>query len=128
MGPVFWVFAVIDQIDPKSGLSSADWNKFARPAMIYFVLGLANTAYSTLMIVYRILSVSRETGFKVSSASRRAMEIVIESAALYCLVLVIYLPLLVRDDFIDGYPQAILVAVTVGYFPYLSLSFLNFEK
>lgn len=70
------------------------------------------------MIIYRIISVSWQTGFGMSSASRRAMEIIIESAALYCLILIIYLPLLVRDDFIDGYPQAILIAVTVSRFPF----------
>jgi len=109
---VFWVFSAIDQIDPDSSLASSNWNTFARPAMIYFILGLTNTAYSTLLIIYRIISVSWKTGFGMSSASRRAMEIIVESAALYCLVLIIYLPLLVRDDFTDGYPQAILIAVT----------------
>lgn len=83
--------------------------------MIYFILVITNTIYSTLMIIYRIISISRETGLKVSSASRRAMEIIVESAALYCLILIIYLPLLVRDDFIDGYPQAILISVTVSH-------------
>ncbi|KAF9452089.1 hypothetical protein P691DRAFT_697816 [Macrolepiota fuliginosa MF-IS2] len=108
----FCIMAAVFQIDPSSGLATSQFNKFAKFSMIYFVFSLCSTAISTTLIVYRIIAVSRETGFSTISPYRKILEIIIESAALYCIALIVYLPLLVRDDFSDGYAQALLISIT----------------
>lgn len=114
--------SAIFQIDPNSGLATAQFNKFAKFSMIYFILSLSSTTISTLLIVYRIISVSRETGFSTINPYRKVLEIIVESAALYCIILIIYLPFLVRDDFSSGYPQALLISITVSRISCLTLS------
>ncbi|KAL9709186.1 hypothetical protein Ac2012v2_007541 [Leucoagaricus gongylophorus] len=104
MGAIF-------QIDPSSNLASSARNKFAKFTAVYFSLSLASTVISTSLTVYRIITVARETGFHSQNSYRKIIEIVVESAALYSLILIIYVPFLVRSDFSDAYPQAILVNV-----------------
>jgi len=107
MGAIF-------QIDPSSNLASSARNKFAKFTAVYFSLSLASTVISTSLTVYRIITVARETGFHSQNSYRKIIEIVVESAALYSLILIIYVPFLVRPDFSDAYPQAILVNVMVS--------------
>ncbi len=110
----FCIMAVVYQIDPNSGLTTSHFNKFAKFSMIYFILSLCSTTICTIAIVYRILAVSKESGFSLIGPYRKVLEVIVESAALYSVTLIIYLPLLVRDDFADGYPQALLVSITVS--------------
>jgi len=58
--------------------------------------------------------VARETDFYSQSSYRKVIEIIIESAALYSLILIIYLPFLINGGFNDGYIQAILVSTMVS--------------
>lgn len=110
----FCILGIVYQIDPNSGLATSHFNKFAKFSMIYFVLSLCSTAICTLAIIYRILAVSKESGFSLIGPYRKVLEIIVESAALYTVALVVYLPLLVRADFSDGYPQALLISITVS--------------
>jgi hypothetical protein len=102
------------QIDPNSNLSTDDFNKFAKFSAVYFGLSLGSTTISTGLIVYRIVAVARDTGFHLESSYRKVLEIIVESAFLYSIMLIIYVPFLVRDDFSDAYPQAVLTSMIVS--------------
>ncbi len=72
----------------KQGYFSAeiDWS------LIYVSLTLATTLICTLLIMYRILQ--RAPGM---NASRKIIEMLIESSAMYSLALIIYLALLSKN-------------------------------
>jgi len=108
--------AAIFQIHPLN-LTSEARHKFARFAAVYFSLSLASTVISTFLIVYRIITISRETNFASQGSYRKVIEIIIESAALYSLILIIYLPFLLSPAFnsgYNGYAQAILTSIMVS--------------
>lgn len=105
--------AAVFQVHP-SNLSFTAINKFRNFTAVYFSLSLASTIISTVLIAYRIITIARETDFYSQSSYRKIVEIVVESAALYALILVIYLPLLVRGGFKDQYAQAVLTCVMVS--------------
>ncbi|KAF5350715.1 hypothetical protein D9756_008569 [Leucocoprinus leucothites] len=112
VGVAFCIMSAIFQIDPASGLATSQFNKFANFSAVYFCLSLGSTVISTILIIYRIVGVARDTGFHLESTYRKALEIIVESAALYSIALVIFVPLLVRKDFSDAYPQAVLICIT----------------
>ena len=109
----FCVMAAVFQVHPSS-LSIAAINKFRKFTAVYFSLSLASTVISTFLIVYRIITIARETDFYSQSSYRKIIEIVVESAALYSLILIIYLPLLVRGGVKDQYAQAVLTCTMVN--------------
>ncbi|KAJ7696935.1 hypothetical protein B0H17DRAFT_1197677 [Mycena rosella] len=98
-----------------------DRNAFRTFATVWFIMSLATTLVATLFIVFRILTMTegRLRGYG------RVIEIVVESAALYCVVLIIFLPFLIRGSTEDGYPEAILVQVT-GLAPTLIIARVSF--
>jgi len=106
--------AAVFQVHPSS-LSIAAINKFRKFTAVYFSLSLASTVISTFLIVYRIITIARETDFYSQSSYRKIIEIVVESAALYSLILIIYLPLLVRGGVKDQYAQAVLTCTMVSF-------------
>ncbi|KAJ3574898.1 hypothetical protein NP233_g1460 [Leucocoprinus birnbaumii] len=108
----FCIMSAIFQIDPASGLPTSESNKFAKFSAVYFGLSLGSTVISTSLIVYRIVAVARDTGFHLEKPYRKVLEIIVESAVLYSISQIIFLPLLVRDDFSDAYPQAVLICMT----------------
>lgn len=110
-GTAFCILGAIYQIEPNV-LSTSHFNKFAEFLMIYFIFSLASMTISTTLMIYRIAAVGRITGFHLENTYRKVAEIIVESAALYCMALVIYLPFLVRDDFSSGYSEAILSTIT----------------
>ena len=73
-------------------------------------MSLATTLLCTSLIVFRIWHIGRTEALRTY---HRAVEIIVESAALYCVSLVIFLVFFVRDDLNTGYPQAILYSITV---------------
>jgi len=108
--------AAVFQVDPLN-LTVAARHKFARFAAVYFSLSLASTVISTFLIVYRIVTIARDTDFYSQSSYRKIIEIVVESAALYSLILIIYLPFLLSPAFnngYNGYAQAVLVCTMVS--------------
>jgi len=105
--------AAVFQVHPSS-LSLADINKFRNFTAVYFSLSLASTVISTFLTAYRIITIARETDFYTQSSYRKIVEIVVESAALYSLILIIYLPLLVSGGVSDQYAQGVLICVMVS--------------
>ncbi|KAJ7068597.1 hypothetical protein C8F01DRAFT_615831 [Mycena amicta] len=78
---------------------------FATP---YFGLSLGTTLLCTLLIILRIVLVTRMTRESSLNGYGAVIEMVVESAALYSATLIAYLVFLVMKTFQDGYPQAIL--------------------
>ncbi|KAF8142250.1 hypothetical protein K438DRAFT_1946393 [Mycena galopus ATCC 62051] len=85
-------------------------------AQTYIVLVLVSQLSATLLIIYRIFTVARgQTAHKYMYA--RVVEMVVESAAPNCILLIVLLPFM-ADPFGASYPQAILVQ-SVGIGPTL---------
>ncbi|KAK0244809.1 hypothetical protein EDD85DRAFT_213015 [Armillaria nabsnona] len=87
-----------------------DWS------LIYVILMLATTLICTLLIIYRIVREAREM-----SASRKIIEMLIQSSAIYSLSLIIYLALVSRNleasfyaDTFVAYVKAIAPTLLVG--------------
>lgn len=112
-GIVFCAFSLMYQISPQARdrLSPANRTKFTDFGIIYLSLSLASTVLSTLLIIYRIVSVTRQT--LMTNRYKGIIEIIAESAAIYAVTLIIFLPFFARKDFTQGYAQAILVPITV---------------
>ncbi|PBK62102.1 hypothetical protein ARMSODRAFT_1025039 [Armillaria solidipes] len=81
-------------------------------SLIYVVLMLATTVMSTLLIVYRI--VRHAPGM---SASRKIIEMLIESSALYSISLIIYLALASQNSESGYYADTIAAHVRVSLHP-----------
>ncbi|KAJ6582110.1 hypothetical protein B0H19DRAFT_1252246 [Mycena capillaripes] len=81
-----------------------DINSFVDYATPYFILSLVTTCLAT---VYNLT------------------QIMVESAILYSVALIIFLPFLLRDSFDDGYPQAVVAQVT-GMAPTLIVARVSF--
>ncbi|KAJ7783378.1 hypothetical protein B0H14DRAFT_2400800 [Mycena olivaceomarginata] len=81
---------------------------FATP---YFALSLITTCLATLLIIFRILTMTDHTT-RQSRGYSRVIEVVVESALLYSVAMAIFLPLLVRNSSNDAYAQAVVGQVT----------------
>ncbi|KAJ7905895.1 hypothetical protein B0H13DRAFT_1620047 [Mycena leptocephala] len=120
-------FFVAIKYHPDSGhcassrLNRASFIDYATP---YFSLSLATTLLATLFIVLRIVILMRNTG-KRSAGYGQLVEMTVESAVLYSVTLVVFLPFLVQASFNDGYPEAILAQMT-GIAPTLIIARVSF--
>ncbi|KAJ7257773.1 hypothetical protein C8J57DRAFT_1516653 [Mycena rebaudengoi] len=92
----------------RSSNPSSDSTEFLAFSAPYFILSLITTVLCTGLIILRISTVS-SGGVNVHG---RVFEILVESAALYCVVLIALLPFLINEGFTAAYPQAILVQIT----------------
>ncbi len=77
--------------------------------MLYAAFGLGTTLWCTILIIYRILTV---TGVNHRADSRlrvyyRFIEVLVESSALYSISLVLYVALFVHDNSGSWYADAI---------------------
>ncbi|KAJ6554722.1 hypothetical protein B0H19DRAFT_1294700 [Mycena capillaripes] len=79
----------------------------------YFGLILATTISATFLILFRIYKMSEKSTRK-SMKYGRVIEMVVESAALYLVALVVYIPLSIRGEANVAYPQALVAQLTVG--------------
>ncbi|PBK62570.1 hypothetical protein ARMSODRAFT_1024771 [Armillaria solidipes] len=79
-----------------------DWS------LIYIILMLATTLICTLLIVYRIVRKAREM-----STSRKIIEMLIQSSAMYSLFLIVYLALVSRNLEAGYYADTFVVYVKV---------------
>jgi len=102
-------------------LNRAEFVDYATP---YFSLSLATTLMATISIIARIVIVTRRAG-KTLRGYGEIIEITVESAVLYSVTLIIFLPLLVQHSFNDGYPEAILAQMT-GIAPTLIVARASF--
>ncbi|KAJ7864629.1 hypothetical protein B0H14DRAFT_3603088 [Mycena olivaceomarginata] len=90
---------------------SLDRTKFIDFATPYFALSLITTCLATLLIIFRILTMTDHTT-RQSRGYSRVIEVVVESALLYSVAMAIFLPLLVRNSSNDAYAQAVVGQVT----------------
>ncbi|KAJ7445861.1 hypothetical protein FB451DRAFT_1567985 [Mycena latifolia] len=93
-------------INPK-----LDRNSFIDFATPYFILSLVTTCLATILIIFRIITMT-EPAARKSRGYGRVIEIVVESAVLYSVSLIIFLPFLVSGSYDDGYPQAVVIQMT----------------
>jgi hypothetical protein len=84
-------------------------------ATVYYVGTLANTAASTGLITYRVFAMTGKRGL---NRYRRVLEAVIESAALYAIVLLVYVPIVSDTNpstFLPSFiTQSIVIPVSVS--------------
>ncbi|KAJ7473231.1 hypothetical protein FB451DRAFT_1248802, partial [Mycena latifolia] len=99
-------------------IAGAGWSGFE---LLWFILWLVTTLSATLLIILRILMMTDRRGCGYC----RVIEIIIESAALYCVVLIISLPFILRNSANVGYPEVILGQVT-GVGPTLIVARVSF--
>ncbi|KAI0317496.1 hypothetical protein OF83DRAFT_1120947 [Amylostereum chailletii] len=118
VGIAFCIISLFAQSKPGAQLATHR-NAFVHSAVIFFSLSLATTLLVTISVLYRVFSLKR--GRSGQWKDRFYNEAIVESALLYSLNLIIFLPFLVRDDFNDAYPQAIL-AQTTGIAPTLIIA------
>ncbi|KAJ6559677.1 hypothetical protein B0H19DRAFT_1260380 [Mycena capillaripes] len=90
----------------------------------YFGLILATTTSATFLIIFRIYKMSEKSTRK-SMKYGRVIEMVVESAALYLVALVVYIPLSIHGSANVAYPQA-LVAQLTGVAPTLLVARVAF--
>ncbi|KXN82166.1 hypothetical protein AN958_02975 [Leucoagaricus sp. SymC.cos] len=110
IGTAFCGLSLMDQIRPRDPYVTSNRTKFTNSAIIYFSLSLISTVLSTLLIIIRIVILSRTN--RIRSQYTGIISIITESAALYAIILIIFLPWYARKDFSQGYIQAILVPIT----------------
>ncbi|KAJ7275984.1 hypothetical protein C8J57DRAFT_1505286 [Mycena rebaudengoi] len=101
-----------------------DRTKFIDFATPYFALSLVTTCLATLLIIFRIITMTERTTRK-SRGYSRIIEIVVESALLYSIAMAIFLPLLVTDSSNDAYAQAVVGQIT-GLAPTLIVARVTF--
>jgi hypothetical protein len=77
---------------------------------IYYSSTLANTVISTILIISRILFMAGKSGI---SRYRRILEAVVESAALYSIMLIIYVPFVSNTAPWAGPPTLMLQSVVI---------------
>jgi hypothetical protein len=94
-------------------LDRASFVDFATP---YFALSLVTTSLATGLIIVRIFTMTGRAARK-SGGYGRVIEIVVESALLYSVALIIFLPFLVQGSDNDGYAQAVVAQMTVSGSP-----------
>ncbi len=83
-------------------------------SLVYFCLSLFTTLYCTIGIIARIVSMSRANNISLTSY-RGVLEIVVESALIYAVVLVIHVILyFISARWGAYYSSAILTSVTVS--------------
>ncbi|KAJ7613503.1 hypothetical protein FB45DRAFT_759174 [Roridomyces roridus] len=94
---------------------------FATP---YFSLSLVTTCLATILIIYRIFMMS-DSETRKARGYTRVIEIIVESAFLYSVTLIVFLPYLVESSIDDGYPQVVLAQMT-GIAPTLIVARVTF--
>ncbi|KAJ7459259.1 hypothetical protein FB451DRAFT_1182284 [Mycena latifolia] len=101
-----------------------DRDSFIDFATPYFSLSLVTTCLATVLIIFRIITMT-EPATRRSRGYGRVVEIIVESALLYSVTLIIFLPLLVTASADDGYAQAVLAQMT-GVGPTLIVARVTF--
>ncbi|KAJ7263131.1 hypothetical protein B0H12DRAFT_294057 [Mycena haematopus] len=124
------VFGILTVIETGNFIKyGGDPNAFVDYARPYFSLCLVTTLLATVLIVFRILWLTRDqAGTAFSGYGYRAIiEMVVESALLYSTTLIVYIVLLFGADTSnnDGYAQAVLIQMT-GIAPTLIVARVSF--
>ncbi|KAJ6580338.1 hypothetical protein DFH09DRAFT_1076596 [Mycena vulgaris] len=88
-----------------------DRNSFIDFVTPYFSLSLATTCLVTILIILRIINMT-EPSTRRAMGYGRVVQMVVESAMLYSVTLIIFLPQLVTESLNDGYAQAVVAQMT----------------
>ncbi|KAF5346092.1 hypothetical protein D9756_010817 [Leucocoprinus leucothites] len=110
IGSAFCALSLMDQIKPQDRYKPSNRTKFTNSGIVYFSLSLTSTVMSTTLIIYRIVTVSRRA--HLIRCYRGIVEIIAESAALYAIAMIVFLPFFSQKNFTQGYAQAILIPIT----------------
>ncbi|KAJ7698487.1 hypothetical protein B0H14DRAFT_3036839 [Mycena olivaceomarginata] len=122
VGAVLGAISIAAEI--QEGLVTATRGKrWAALAASYFTLALVSQLSATLLIIYRIFSL----GVGQTHKYARVIEMLVESAAPKCIILICFLAFFVRSPSVNNfYPQAILVQ-TAGIGPTLIVARVTFD-
>ncbi|KAK0214298.1 hypothetical protein IW262DRAFT_1514299 [Armillaria fumosa] len=125
-GTIFDILFLIQELTPLTdaqgkpvtpwGSDSINWG------IAYYSMTLSTTVICTTLIVYRLARASM-TGRSLHFAPNpyhQVMEIMVESAALYVVSLVVYIPFIATNSPYSNYPQVVLASIT-GIAPTLIL-------
>ncbi|KAJ6596422.1 hypothetical protein DFH09DRAFT_130892 [Mycena vulgaris] len=116
-------------VDESVHYSSTSFSTFQKISTTNFSLTLATTLMATLLVVFRIIWVTRGNSKLGFPGYRAVIEVVVESAFLYSATLAIYIALLFNSgdetNNNDGYGQAILTEMT-GIAPTLIVARVSF--
>ncbi|KAF8179572.1 hypothetical protein K438DRAFT_2021612 [Mycena galopus ATCC 62051] len=115
--------AIVIATEIQEGLvTAAAGKRVTALATSYFALALVSQLSATLLIIYRIFSLKLGQTPKYA----RIIEMLVESAAPNCIILICFLPFFLRSPSVnDFYPQAILVQ-TAGIGPTLIVARVTF--
>ncbi|SJL13244.1 uncharacterized protein ARMOST_16683 [Armillaria ostoyae] len=117
-GIVFGVFLIFQELDPlkDSQATSINWG------MAYYIMALPTTVICTMLIVYRLAKAGATSKSLRCIRNRcyHVIEILVESSALYVVVLAIFIVFDAMNSPYNMYPQAVLDSVT-GIAPALIL-------
>lgn len=109
MSTVFSIFSLVIEADPNTQLSQR--SALSQPAVTYTALTLTTTLIATTTIIWRIVTM----GYHINrNRYRNVIEIILESAALYSIVLIVYMPFIVLPNVTDAMPQAVVAQMTVS--------------
>ncbi|KAJ6539858.1 hypothetical protein DFH09DRAFT_1323408 [Mycena vulgaris] len=112
-GAVLGFLSVVEQARYVISPTTIDRHAYAKFEIPYFVLSLVTTVITTGAIILRIFMMTDSSVRPgIARGYGRAIEAIVESALLYCIMVVVFLPFLILRSFNDGYPQAILIQVT----------------
>ncbi len=112
MTQVFGVLLIFQELDllKDSQATSINWG------MAYYNMALPTTVICTMLIVYRLAkagATSKSLRF-IRNLCYHVIEILVESSALYVVVLAIFIVFDAMDSPYNMYPQAVLDSVTVS--------------
>ncbi|KAK0438544.1 uncharacterized protein EV420DRAFT_1736145 [Desarmillaria tabescens] len=122
-GTIFDIFFLIEQLTPATdsqGKSPTPWgNSSINWGIAFNSMTLSTTVICTTLIVFRLARARTSLRFG-PNLYYRVMEIIVESAALYAVVLAVYIPFIATNSPYSNYPQVVLASVT-GIAPTLIL-------
>ncbi|PBK93909.1 hypothetical protein ARMGADRAFT_1079402 [Armillaria gallica] len=125
-GTIFDLFFLIQELVPSTGSqgqSVTPWGSNSiNWGIAYYSMTLSTTIICTMLMVYRLAraSMARKSLCFASNPYYQVMEIMVESAALYVVALVVFIPFIATNSPYSNYPQVVLASVT-GIAPTLIL-------
>lgn len=117
---VFDLFFLIQELTPSTdsqGQSVTPWGSNSiNWGIAYYSMTLSTTIICTMLMVYRLAraNMARRSLCSAPNPYNRVMEIMVESAALYVVALVVFIPFIATNSPHSNYPQVVLASVTVS--------------
>lgn len=115
------ILIYLDLIDTIENISGFFAQNCIHWGVLYPSLILATVLWCTLLIIYRILTVTANVAAGMRSY-HRVIEVMVESASLYSAVLIVLLVLEVRNDLAASYLIGIAASMRVSDFLFIPSS------